>query len=146
MTIKTKKVLLILLAGSIVIASSFLLYKNYTNEVKADASENVAGFAWSSTMGWASFNNSSGGGPNDYGVHITDNGVTGIFSGHAWVGNVGWIDFDEADLVGCPSGTCQAWVDKVSGLVYGWGKFLTTNDWLKLRGTNYGVSISKVLG
>ncbi len=114
--------------------------------VQADVSENVSGFAWSDIIGWVSFNNTSGGGVNDYGVNIIENGTTGIFSGYVWSNNAGWIDFNEANLSGCPSGTCRAWVDKTNGLVYGWAKFRTTNDWLKLRGAGYGISISKSNG
>lgn len=123
-----------------------LFYGNNLKEVKADISENVSGFAWSGLMGWISFNNTSGLGPNDYGVHITDNGATGIFSGYAWSNNAGWIDFNETHLTGCPSGTCRVWVDKATGLVYGWAKFLTTGDWIRLRGNGCNVSISKAIG
>lgn len=143
-----KKVILsIFLASAILIAGIFNLYRlKNINEVKAGANENVSGFAWSSNIGWISFNNTSGGGLNNYGVNITDNGAVGILSGYAWSNNAGWISFNSADLAGCPAAPCSAVVDKRTGQVSGWAKFLTSNDWLKLQGTNYGVLISKSTG
>jgi len=114
----------------------------------AGASQNVNGWAWSDIVGWISFNNLSGGGSNNYGVHITDNqsGTEGNFSGYAWSDNIGWLSFNESDLGGCPAAPCRAWVDKITGQVKGWAKFLTTGEWLSLRGSNYGVSINKSTG
>lgn len=159
---KIKKILSLLLFVGVILTMSFLLYRNQAKVVEADANDNVSGFAWSSNLGWISFNcNNSELAPgcvsSDYGVHITDDpgdNRKGIFSGHAWSSSVGWIDFDEEDLVGCPLGTCRAWVDKkaVAGLaqVYGWAKIRTTNDWVHLwrndSGISYGVSINKNTG
>lgn len=112
----------------------------------AGASDNTSGFAWSNNLGWISFNNTSGGGANSYGVNIIDNDTTGIFSGYAWSNFGGWLTFNTADLSGCPTAPCSAVVDKRTGQVSGWGKFLTTNDWVKLRGSGYGVMIGKTTG
>ena len=60
--------------------------------VQAAASDNVSGWAWSETIGWISFNNTSGGGATSYGVNI--NTSTGSLSGYAWSENVGWIMFN----------------------------------------------------
>ncbi len=73
----------------------------------AGTSENVSGFAWSENIGWISFNNISGGGGTNYGVHICvdDNDTnpacqallpprTGKLVGYAWSENIGWIRFD----------------------------------------------------
>lgn len=141
-----KKVLFLILFIVIILSAGFLFYRNQTKLAEAGSGENTSGFAWSSTMGWISFNNISGGGSNNYGVNINDNGATGVFSGYAWSNNAGWIDFNEANLAGCPTAPCQAIVDKKTGQVSGWAKFLTTNDWIKLKGTNYGVLISKSTG
>ncbi len=96
--------------------------------VRAGADDNVTGFAWSSNIGWISFNSTDcdidgdlmyeganeGGGStpapvdcpasgavDDYGVKIDINaGATlGNFSGYAWSSIVGWIYFGpDADL------------------------------------------------
>ncbi len=145
--------------------SFFLLTKTPT--AKAGSGQNVSGFAWSSNIGWMSMNSLNCDANNDgqsdgsppacppagtaianYGVNISDNGTTGIFSGYAWSNNAGWIDFYPTDLVNCPTApSCQrATVDKATGEVSGWVKFLTTGDWLRLKGSNYGVLISKTTG
>lgn len=106
----------------------------------AGSGDNVSGFAWSENIGWISFNNTSGGGTVDYGVNIA---ADGTMSGHAWSENIGWITFNEADLAGCPSGTCKAWIDTTcpSGqcTVAGWARVLANGGgwegWIKLGGT-----------
>jgi hypothetical protein len=118
----------------------------------AGSSQNVSGFAWSETIGWVSFNSTSGGGGIDYGVHVDP--TTGVFSGFAWSEIIGWISFNESDLVGCPSGACQAKADlSCPGnqcLVSGWAKILANGNWLRLRGqaqdgSAYGVWLDKSL-
>ena len=65
-------------------------------------------------------------------------------SGYAWSENIGWISFNEGDLVGCPVAPCQAKLDFVTKQVSGWAKALTDGGgwpgWIRLRDTNYGVS------
>lgn len=109
-------------------------------ESSAGTSDNVDGWAWSSTSGWISFNctNNNSCAQSNYGVRVDQ--VTGLFSGYAWSSNVGWISFNPVDLVGCPatSTPCEARV--VGGLegdfpkeATGWAKVLSTNTWLSLR-------------
>lgn len=142
-----KKFLILLLLFGIILSVGFLVYKNQVRLAKAGSAENVSGWAWSSNIGWVSFNSDSGGGPVSYGAHINS---TGVLSGYAWSGNVGWISFNEADLAGCPSGTCRAWVDLATGNVSGWIRVLSAKDnpqaggwdgWISLRGTNYSVGV-----
>ena len=63
---------------------------------QAKASGNVYGWAWTSNIGWISFNNlgladiPGGGGSIDYGVNIESNGN---LTGYAWSENIGWINF-----------------------------------------------------
>jgi len=107
---------------------------------------NVWGWAWSENTGWMSFscrNENLEGEGLDYGIDITE--VTGDFSGYAWSETLGWISFNEDELSGCPSGVCKTSVDVESGDVSGWARVLAHGEgwdgWLKMRGTDYGVSI-----
>ena len=114
-------------------------YTNFhqPNLTMAASSDNVHGWAWSDTVGWISFNCTEGG-PNQndvcstssYGVNIDPS--TGEMSGYAWSDNVGWISFKQADLAGCPSGSCIAQVDLKTGAVTGWARALNS------IGTDYG--------
>lgn len=109
---------------------------------------NVWGWAWSENVGWISFNclndyNNDGirenhcaaGGNVDYGVQI-DN-LTGLFSGYAWSENIGWITFNQADLAGCPSGSCNAKVDLSTRQVSGWAKPLFIKRYEHYIGATY---------
>lgn len=70
-------------------------------EVYASASQNTSGWAWSSNIGWLSFNCTNEGtcGAVDYGVNVNVpilapfplTGDYGDFSGYAWSSNIGWI-------------------------------------------------------
>jgi len=115
----------------------------------AGAGQNVSGYAWSSNIGWISFNctNDNSCGTSDYGVNI-DNG--GNFSGYAWSPSVGLISFNVSS--GCPEAGCvtQPKFDKSTGVVTGWARACegTVNGdctgasrsdgwdgWIKLSGT-----------
>ncbi|MCX6718565.1 MAG: hypothetical protein NTY81_03130 [Candidatus Staskawiczbacteria bacterium] len=94
------KIKIILFLAVIVFAFSFFP----ANEIKA--SGNVYGWAWTSNIGWISFNNlglagiPAGGGNVDYGANIETNGD---ITGYAWSENIGWIKFDPApDLTAYP--------------------------------------------
>ena len=82
-------------------------------------------------------------GDSNYGVNLDSGTMT--FSGQAWSENIGWISFDPADLVGCPSGTCVAGLTG-SRTTYGWARALAPigqplsitggwDGWIKLGGT-----------
>jgi len=120
---KNKKIFLAIIFGSLCLFIIGLAVK-----VSAGAEHNVYGWAWSSNIGWISFNSincdSNGNGQSDgspvgcpvagtpmanYGVDM--NYSTGILSGYAWSSNVGWLTFNEADLAGCPVAPCRAWAD-----------------------------------
>lgn len=139
-------------------------------EVKAGIEHNVWGWAWSSNIGWISFNNTSGGGSINYGVHITEkNPATGIFSGYAYydiddpntpVDETGWISFNRSDTGSPPGepdyGTYLAQVDFQTGEVSGWARALFFGSgwdgWIKLKnhaddwGEDYGIYINKNTG
>ena len=135
---KTLKLSIILTA--IFVVFSFLL----VGEIRAGTGHNVWGWAWSSNIGWISFNNTSGGGTTNYGVNINSDG---ILSGYAWSENIGWLTFNESELSGCPSTPCRAWLDS-DNKAHGWAKALTDGGgwpgWIRLRDTNYGVWIDTI--
>ncbi len=121
----------------------------------------VAGWGWSSFIGWISFSGTAANG-SPYGVseHVT----TGALSGYAWSSNIGWISFNASDVVGCPlGGVCAPKVDLTTGKLSGWlracGAFANKNacsgaldarsggwdGWISLSGTTtsgsaYGVT------
>ena len=133
------------------IASCFAADRLLFNSGKlanAAASDNVSGFAWSETIGWISFNNTSGGGATSYGVNIDS--ATGNFSGYAWSENIGWIWFAPAGPY--PEAPAySARLDTVSNQVTGWARALANgggwDGWIKMAGMatdggSYGVSRS----
>jgi len=142
------KIISSLVLGFILISLAvFAYFKIFPlKSIEAGSSENVWGFAWSDNVGWISFNNTSGGGLNNYGVNIIDSGASGTLSGYAWSTNAGWVSFNATDLVGCPVSPCSATVDKATGQVSGWAKFLTTGDWIRLRNNGCNVSINRATG
>jgi hypothetical protein len=118
----------------------------------AGSADDVYGWAWSSNIGWISFNCTNEGTCSgvDYGVDF-DQG-TGLFSGYAWSSNIGWISFNTSDLSGCPSGTCEARLS--GGVLTGWAKALAGgtvgsggwDGWIRLSdiggSPSYGVTLS----
>lgn len=73
----------------------------------------LTGYAWSSNIGWISFDGTG------YGVTVDD--TTGNLSGYAWSSNIGWIKFD--GLSNCPGvAACDARIDLVSKELKGWAR------------------------
>lgn len=87
------------------------------------ASKNLSGYAWSSTIGWVSMSCENAGtcGTADYGLSVYSNGD---INGYAWSSNIGWISFFGGDTQGCPSGSCQAKLNRSTGEVTGWARAL----------------------
>lgn len=81
---------IVLISLIIVAAAGFLAFK--TPESSAGSSQNLTGWAWSSNVGWISFNSDNEGRGADYGVNLDL--ATGKFSGYAWSSNIGWITFN----------------------------------------------------
>jgi hypothetical protein len=133
----------------IILVFCFLISKN----VRASTGDNISGWAWSENIGWISFNcynDYNGDGvledhcsSSNYGVRVHPQ--TKVFSGYAWSENVGWITFNEAELSGCPLSPCRAWLDS-DNKVYGWARALAYgggwDGWIRLNGTNYGISFN----
>lgn len=111
--------------------TGFIIFNKYSKPAEAGANENVYGWAWSGApeieggvlktgLGWISFNNTSGGGNQSYGVNIESDGR---LTGYAWAGGgvnaggslastIGWIKFgpllklDAESYPNCPLTTC----------------------------------------
>jgi hypothetical protein len=115
--------------------------------VSANSTHNMSGYAWSSNIGWISFNctNDEGSSCVKYGVNKD---ATGYLTGYAWSPNIGWIQF--GGLSGWPTGSgTTADNAKVTGSnLTGWAKAISGGDggsgwdgWIALSGTGYGITL-----
>ena len=120
-----------------------------TSGCQNNATNCLTGWAWSSNIGWVSFNsdNSRASTPPDgngnYEVDVDD---AGNLSGYAWSSNIGWISFNSADLSvspACPSSVGVS-MEPTSGKVIGWARAIVAegrNDgWdgcIELSGNNH---------
>ena len=171
-----KRTYLVFCSVLIVLAVFFFLNQRL-DSVEADSNDNVFGWAWSENIGWISFNStncdSNGDGLADtgnypqcpsgalspipnYGIHIDTNPGPdyGLFSGYAWSENIGWVSFNQFQLTGCPSGSCEARYDSATDQVSGWARALAAPEaginsggwdgWIKLRGNLYGAWIEDI--
>ncbi len=92
---------LIIVGGALAV---LFLALNYSGiDIKAVSVFNLSGFAWSSNIGWISFNSNNTSAPVNYGVHICTKDdplpecsgkQEGEIVGYAWSPNIGWIRFD----------------------------------------------------
>lgn len=116
----------------------------------------LTGWAWSSNIGWISFNSantgSRGGSYNVIVSTTTPTDPAAPLSGYAWSTNVGWISFNSTDVTGCPTGSdgtipplnsCTSTVDFSTGKVTGWARLLSSvapengGGWIQLSGLNH---------
>lgn len=153
-----------LLLGLFIAFFFYALLSNGTPIVRAGVGDNIEGHAWSSTIGWISFNSTNEVAPTaDYGVTID---AGGNFDGYAWSDTIGWIDLspapDHTTYPGCgfpddpgdpacfpasydlatheASGWARACAGTVSGDCSGVAPRSDGWDgWIKLRGAGYGV-------
>lgn len=135
----------ILVVGAVLSAA----YSTQIEKVESSAIDNVSGYGWSDNIGWISMNCTSDGtcGTSNYGVDVD---TSGYLSGYAWSDNIGWISFNPADVAGCPSGPCQAFMDQTSGVISGWARALAGNTansggwdgFISMSGAGYGVTVS----
>jgi len=106
--------------------SSFVLF----SATCAYAATSLSGYAWSSNIGWLSFNPSDGATVQ---LSTTTGSSVGSLSGDAWSPNIGWVSFDRA-VTGNPptTGTADpgngsgaiATVNMTTGAVNGWARAL----------------------
>lgn len=82
------------------------------------------GWAWSSNIGWLSFNSANiPGSTSEYSVVVDP--VTKALSGYAWSSNLGWLHFDPTLAVAGPAGGGDNWPAKIEGnnKLTGWARF-----------------------
>lgn len=131
-----------------------LLALTHAERAFAGTEHNIAGYAWSSGIGWISFNSTNDHDPDtagvqpssvNYGVNMNSDGT---LTGYAWSSAVGWIQF--GGLSGFPIGSgTQSINAKVNGNnLQGWIRALSTDGgwdgWISLSGAapSYGVTLS----
>jgi hypothetical protein len=141
----------------LIFSAVFLLYPK--NEVQANASHNIRGWAYNSSYGYISMNclddNFAGRftftfpftffitpcSLSQHGVHLD---VNNNFSGQAWNSILGFIDFNGATAPdylfeascqsACNAGNnCTACYNENTEKVYGWARVVNTGDWIKLN-------------
>jgi hypothetical protein len=126
MNVKLSKFFLFVSSVSLIFAAIFFYNSLVTlpdNKAYAQSSgsQTLAGYAWSSNIGWVSFAGPVTGQPCGnpdcrYGVTVDS---SGNLSGHAWSSNVGWLKF--GGLSGFPSSGSNA--QFVNGNLIGWARF-----------------------
>lgn len=143
-----------------ILATLFLF--GFVSVAHADTDKYV-GWGWSSNIGWVAFNSQNCdldgnnfkdtlcGGDNTTTIlkafNLKVNDTSGVMSGHAWSSSIGWISFDLADVLTCPTqpedgGSNQARVLNINSVgardVVGWARALKgdkgpgnveTGDW-----------------
>ena len=123
------------------------LYSNVVS-LNSDIRLILKGNGWSSAgaagIGWLKFQSDKNA-AKKYSVQIDSEG---FLSGAAWASkNYGWLSFNKSDLTDCPTAPCEAKFDSGTNFLSGWGRFLVSKfspgegslEWLKLKGSNYGV-------
>lgn len=112
-------------------------------EVKASATDDLHGWAWSENIGWVSFNCANLGtcppAGTEYGV---DFDAAGQITGWAWSENIGWICFGATCGGTAPDGLgAAASVSLVSGQMRGWARFWSLGDsgWISLSCVDLGI-------
>lgn len=136
----------VLLLMLVLILFTFSLDQNKT--VAQTNTKDLTGYAWSSNIGWISFNCSNANECNssDYKVTLDENKN---LNGYAWSSNVGWLQF--GNLSGFPSGDGTSTTNAriVGNEIVGWARFLAGEDendgwdgWVSFDGSNYGVDVN----
>ncbi len=117
----------------------------------------LSGWAWSSNIGWVSFNCADADvcPASDYKVRIDL--ATGLLSGFAWSSNVGWIKFDGLSdypssgtaavpaKINMTNGNGEGWIRACAGTVNGDCSTMTSrtdgwDGWIELSGTKHSAN------
>ena len=158
----------------------------FSNEITVDLSLRLKeihpefrGNAWSAHniegttagIGWISLNEKDGGVSGaPYKVGIDATAGDGTLTGFGWASVLGgdtdewgWLVFEKSYLSGCPAGECSARIDRETGQVSGWARFICMDGscdesggsvngwdgWVSLRGASadgYGLCFGKSEG
>lgn len=117
----------------------------------------IAGFAWSSNIGWISLNCANTGGSVDYGadINFAAGSPTAPMTGYGWSPNAGWVNFQPAGPYPAAPNYTSLFTRNLgesptttAGKITGWAKIesLGSNGWLKMGpieigATDYGVQV-----
>lgn len=128
------------------------------SDAQTGSIKEIKGYAWSSNIGWISFNSTNPNAGTGASYKVTLDSQSGAFDGYAWSSNIGWISFTPANLSNCPNNTgnpsnCYPKINKNTGEVSGWARAcagtITGNcsssvsrtdgwdGWIELAGTNH---------
>lgn len=80
-------------------------------------SANLSGWAWSSNIGWVSFNSKDYGTPDCQAYCVQVSNANGLLTGYAWSSSIGWIKF--GGLSNIPGAGSNAYVSTSTGTVTG---------------------------
>lgn len=105
----------------IIVIALLVLAFTVGGSVSAHAETKLTGWAWSSNIGWISFNSAdtdtpcaTGASPTGYCVTVDS---SGNFGGYAWSSNIGWISFSETDNYCGPRASFNKNTGAVTGLI-----------------------------
>lgn len=105
-------------------------------------SDEVRGFAWSSNIGWISFNCIDRGTCSSSDYKVTMDLSNGVMSGYAWSSNIGWIDVDPAGANARPSDKHGVQINLSDGTMSGWMRALSYgggwDGWIKITDAKVG--------
>ncbi len=125
---------------------SLIILFGLAYSANAGSSHNVSGWAWSSGIGWISFNSTNHQSPSiDYGVHIDPD--SGDMSGYAWTETIGWINFNGASYdvdtksFSGRARACAVFENGCSGDLKPDSQRGGWDGWISLSGSNYQVSL-----
>ena len=91
------------------------------------ATTSLSGWAWSSNIGWISFNSTdlgAGGGPYAVTISTSTGQTVGTLNGFAWSPNIGWVKFGglSAFPVGVSTVSDNAKINISTGALTGWAR------------------------
>lgn len=147
----SKKSILTLLFIFAVLSAGFLYFSLF-QKTKIQAAvagvDELSGWAWSSNIGWVSFNCSDQNVCNGSDYKVKVDLATGNLSGYAWSSNIGWIDFGPSGPYPSAGPNYSAKIDLsiVTGVTSGWIKAAQSDGWIKITDANMNSEWTKLTG
>jgi len=127
-----KKNLLYIFSLTAVLVSSSLFINAQSSELE------LTGYAWSSNIGWISFNCSNDNICETSDYKVTYNQNNGNLSGYAWSSNIGWIKFGGLSSFPTGTNTTSSNATFEEDLLVGWARADSRGDswdgWISLSG------------